>query len=218
MLSSPILRIVSGVVLAVFPSTLMAAESKPAAMLYAHGPTTLNGNSVPSSSALFPGDLVQTDEHSVANINASGSVVLVRNESLVQYQGNTLTLKRGSITIATSKSLTARVGDVTVSPAGNVLTDFEITHANGKVQVAARTGNLVITDNTGTTQLAQGQETTRDGSQTQGNDKEKGSASPSPMSRGLMNSPIAIAIGGAAIAGLAIWVIVHGDEPASPTK
>jgi hypothetical protein len=224
MLRSPMLKVVSRVVLGVFPSALFAADSSPAAMLYVHGVTMLNGTNVPSSSALFPGDLVQTAEHSVANINASGSVVLVLNESLIQYRPDGLTLKRGGVRVSTSKALVARNGDVTVSPTDGVWTDFEVQDLNGTVQIAARKGDLLITDTTGTSRLAQGQETTRDDSQSQENrkkkDKRKG-AGAEPAARGaLMNSPIAVGIAAGAIVGVAAWVLLQGEgeQPASPVK
>ena len=52
------------------PVSLWAADSG-AAMLYAKGTTWINGSSVPKTSAVFPGDLVQTQSGSAASINAS---------------------------------------------------------------------------------------------------------------------------------------------------
>ena len=53
--------------IAIFPASLMAADSI-AAMLYAKGTAWINGATVPRSSALFPGDMVQTKPDSVVNI------------------------------------------------------------------------------------------------------------------------------------------------------
>jgi hypothetical protein len=33
-----------------------------------------------------------------------------------------------------------------------------------------------------------------------------------------LNSPIAVGIGGAVILGVGTWVLVHNDDPASPSK
>ncbi len=109
-------KLVSCVLLLMVPGSLFAAD-KPAAMLYSHGTALLNGNSIPRSSAIFSGDLVQTNADSVANINATGSTVLVLNESLVQYESNSVKLEHGGVTVSTSKLLATRAGDVTVSPA-----------------------------------------------------------------------------------------------------
>ena len=53
--------------LAVMPASLLGADSG-AAMLYANGTAWINGTSVPRSSALFPGDLVQTRPDAVVHI------------------------------------------------------------------------------------------------------------------------------------------------------
>lgn len=204
----------------IFPAALFAAD-QPAAMLYSHGTALLNGNSIARSSAIFSGDVVQTNADSVANINATGSAVLVLNDSLVQYQGNAVKLEHGGVTISTSKLLATRAGDVTVSPAASVWTDFEVRDVDGTVQIAARKGDLTISDDTGTTTLAQGQQTTRDDSQSQNEDKKKKkrrAGAASAAGGGILSSPVAIGIGAGAIAGATAWVLIRGDEPASPSK
>src|ERR1700757_4213083 len=108
-------KILSCMMVMIFPAALLAAD-QPAAMLYSHGTALLNGNSIARSSAVFSGDLIQTNTDSVANINATGSSVLVLNESMVQYEGSTLKLEHGGVAISTSKSLATRAGDVKVSP------------------------------------------------------------------------------------------------------
>jgi len=206
----------------IFPAALFAAD-QPAAMLYSHGTALLNGDSIARSSAIFSGDLVQTSADSAANINASGSIVLVLNDSLVKYQGNAVELEHGGITISTSKALATRAGDVTVSPAASVWTEFEARDVDGTVQIAARKGDLTISDDNGTTAtLAQGQETTRDDSQSQEDKKKKkkrraGGAVPAAKG-GILDSPVAIGIGGGAIVGATAWVLIRGDEPVSPSK
>lgn len=211
----------------VFPAVMSAADL-PAAMLYSHGTALLNGNSIVSSSAVFPGDLVQTVAGSAANINASGSIVLILNDSLVQYEGSTVKLEHGGITVSTSKLLATRAGDITVSPAASVWTEFDVRDVDGKVEIAARKGDLTIGDDAGTTTLPQGQQTTRDDSQSQGdsqsaNDNKKkkktAAAGPAPAAQGgILNSPVAIGIGGGAILGATAWILVQGQQPASPSK
>jgi hypothetical protein len=212
----------------IFPAALFAAE-QPAAMLYSHGTALLNGNSIARSSAIFTGDLVQTNADSVANINAVGSSILVLNDSLVQYEDGNLKLEHGGLTVSTSKLLRARAGDVTVSPTAGVWTEFEVRDVDGTVKIAARKGDLTISDDTGTTTLAQGQETTRDESQSQddsqarkGKKKKKGEG-PAPAAApgaagGVLNSPIAIGIAGGIALGGTAWVLSHGDDPVSPAK
>src|SRR5579859_286901 len=97
-------KILSSLMVIVFPMTLLAAD-QPGAMLYSHGTALLNGASIAKSSALFSGDLIETNADSVANINATGSSVLVLNGSVVQYEGSAVKLEHGGVTISTSKLL-----------------------------------------------------------------------------------------------------------------
>jgi hypothetical protein len=225
---APNLILISLLVL-ILPVALFAAD-RPAAMLYSHGSASLNGHSIARSSAIFFGDQVQTNADSAANINASGSIVLVLNDSLVQYQDDAVELEHGGISVSTSKLLATRAGDVTVSPAAGVWTEFEVRDVGGKVLIAARKGDLTISDESGTATLAQGEQTTRDDSasqkdqdQDQGKKKKKrkkgAAAAPAAAEGGAFNSPLAVGIGGAAILGGALWVFVQGGEqPTSPTR
>jgi hypothetical protein len=211
------LRILSCIMVVVFPITLLAADL-PGAMLYSHGTALLNGNSISRSSAIFAGDLVQTSADSVANINAAGSSVLVLNESLVEYQGTTLKLEHGGVTVSTSKLLATQAGSVKVSPVASVWTEFEVRDVDGKVQILARKGDLTIKDDNGTTTLAQGQEATRDDNQQSEKKNRRVAAAQIPGYGAALDSPWAIGIGGGIIIGGTAWVLVHGDEPASPSK
>ena len=207
----------------VFPAGLFAGDMTPAAMVYSHGGTMLNGSAVPRSSALFSGDLVQTGADSVANINSTGSTVLVLNDSLIRYEGDSLKLEHGGVSISTSRSMSASAGDVKISPAKGVLTEFEVRDVDGRVKIAARKGDLSVTDQDGTTTLAQGQETTTDESSQQKNKRRRKAAGPVPgavpgSAGAILDSPWVVGIGGGAIIGVTTWVLIQGDDPASPTK
>jgi hypothetical protein len=227
------LKILSSLLVLIVPVALCAAD-RPAAMLYSHGTALLNGRSIARSSAIFFGDQVQTNADSAANINASGSIVLVLNDSLVEYKDDAVELEHGGISVSTSKLLATRAGDITVSPAASVWTEFEVRDVDGRVLIAARKGDLTISDESGTATLAQGEQTTREDSasqkdqdQDQDKDQDKkkkkrrkgAAAAPAAAEGGVFNSPIAVGIGGAAILGGALWVFVQGGEqPASPTR
>src|SRR5712671_6243908 len=218
---TPYLKILSCVTVLIFQAALFAAD-QPAAMLYTHGTALLNGSSITRSSAIFSGDLVQTNASSAANINASGSIVLVLNDSLVQYQDHALSLEHGGLTISTSKLLATRAGNILVSPASTAWTEFEVRDVDGQVQIAARKGDLTISDDKGTTTLAQGQETTRQESESEENKKKKkkrvAAAAVPGAAEGSLSSPWAVGIGGGAILGVTAWVLVKSDDPASPSK
>ena len=214
------LKIMTCVTVVILQATLFAAE-QPAAMLYTHGTALLNGNTIARPSAIFSGDMVETNSSSAANINASGSIVLVLNDSLVKYQGEDVNLEHGGVTISTSKLLATRAGSVVVSPAAGVWTEFEVRDVDGRVEIAARKGDLTISDDRGTSTLAQGQQTTREETQQEQDNKKKkkkSAAAPAAAGGGALSSPVAIGIGGAAILGVTAWVLVKSDDPASPSK
>lgn len=115
-------------------------------------------------------------------------------------------------------------GDVKVAPASNAWTEFNVTDVDGTVRIAARKGDVTVNDGKATVTLAQGQETTRDESSDNSTEKgkrknRKREAGATPgASGGILNSPIAIGVGGAAALGIATWVLIKDDEPASPAK
>src|SRR5229473_6441062 len=154
-------RMVSCVLLLIVPASLFGADTG-AAMLYADGAAWLNGAHVPKSSAIFAGDLVQTRSDSAANIHAPGSSITVLGDSLVQFEGTSLKVEHGGVSVSTSKGVATTAGDVRVAPASNAWTEFNVTDIDGTVRIAARKGDLTVTDDDGTVTLAQGQETTRD--------------------------------------------------------
>jgi len=214
-------RTVSGLLLLSVPVSLWAADSG-AAMLYANGAAWLNGAHVPNSSAIFVGDLVQTRTGGAANIHAAGSSITVLGDSLIKFEGVSLEVEHGAVSVSTSKGVATVAGDVRVAPAANTWTEFNVTDVDGTVRIAARKGDLTVTDDNGTVTLAQGQETTRD-EQSNRPDKEKkkrkrgGGAVPA-AGGGALNSPVAIGVGAGAVAGVAIWVLTKNDDPISPNK
>lgn len=220
-------KILAGTLSVIFPLSMFAADT-PGAMVYSHGTATVNGNSISRSSALFLDDVVQTRADSVANISATGSSVIVLNDSLVQFEGSRVKLEHGGVTVSTSKLMSARAGLITVLPATAGLTEFEVRDVDGTVQITARKGDLTISDAKGATLLAQGQQTTRDegtsqdDSQAQPSSKKKRkkpAAGTSPgASGGILNSPIAVGAGGALIVGGAIWLLTKSDDPVSPVN
>lgn len=217
-------KMVSCVLLFLFPGSMLAADSN-AAMLYTNGAAWVNGAHVPrSSSAIFSGDMLQTRADSVANINQNGSSITVLADSLVQFEGESVELDHGGVTVSTSKKVSAVAGDVTVAPAGSSWTEFNVVDTDGTVRIAARKGDLTVNYGKEVFTLQQGQETTRDESAPDSdkdskkkNKKRNGGANPA-AGGGILNSPIAIGIGGAAIIGVATWVLIKNDEPASPSK
>src|ERR1700691_3448801 len=127
-------KMVSCVLVLMVPGSMFAADSG-AAMLYANGAAWLNGSHIPNSSAIFAGDLVQTRSDSAANIHAPGSSITVLGDSLVQFEGDSLKVEHGGGSVSTSKSVATTAGDVRVSPASSVWTEFNVVDTNGTVHI-----------------------------------------------------------------------------------
>ncbi len=154
-------RMASYVLLCLLPASMFAAETN-AAMFYTNGTAWVNGTHVPRfSSAIFSGDLLQTRSDSVANITQTGSSITVLADSLVQFDGSSLKIEHGGLTVSTSKGVATMAGDVKVAPASSAWTEFTVTDVDGTVRIAANKGDLLITDDTGSATLQQGQDTTR---------------------------------------------------------
>jgi hypothetical protein len=211
-------KMVSCVLLLIVPASLFAADSG-AAMLYARGAAWLNGSHVPNSSAIFAGDLVQTRSDSAANIHAPGSSITVLGDSLVKFEGASLKVEHGGVSVSTSKGVFTTAGDVRVTPVTNAWTEFNVTDVDGTVRIAAHKGDLTVTDDSGTVTLAQGQETTRDEESDRGDNKKnkkRANGAVPAAGGGMLNSPLAIGVGAAAIGGVTIWVLTRSSNPVSP--
>ena len=217
---------VSCVLMFLFPGSLFAADSN-AAMLYTNGAAWVNGAHVPrSSSAIFLGDLLQTRSDSVANINQAGSSITVLADSLVQFQGTSVDIQHGGVTVATSKEIFATAGDIKVTPKSNAWTEFRGIDTDGTVRIHAEKGDLLIDDGSKVVTLAQGQaDQTVDennpqaqNSKKKGKNKKQATGAAPAAGGGILSSPYAVGIGAGAIIGVTTWVLIKNDNPASPTR
>jgi hypothetical protein len=218
-MSQSMLKSALSLVLAMWvPAQLLAADSA-SAMLYSNGTAWVNGSTVPKSAAVFDGDLVQTRPDSSANLNASGSSVMVLADSLVKFQGSAVELEHGAIRVSTSQGLATRAGEVTVKPAGTAWTEFQVTDVDGQVQIVASKGDLTVQDQQGTTTVQQGQQTTRDDTSNPEKKKKKrrrGAGAATAAGGGILSSSAAIYTGVAIVSGITTWVLLQNDDPLSP--
>jgi hypothetical protein len=202
-----------------FPAQVMLAGETASAMLYTNGAAWLNGSEVPKSAALFAGDMLQTRPDSTASIQANGSNVMVLADSLVKFEGPAVELEHGAVRVTTSRGLAARAGDVTVKPAANTWTEFQVTDVDGRVQIAANKGDLTVQDDKGTTTVTQGQQTTRDDTTETEKKKKKrrhGAGAAPAAGGGIMSSTPVIYGGLGVVAGVGLWVWLQQEPPVSP--
>ncbi len=144
---------------------------------------------------------------------------MVLTDSLVKFQGSAVELEHGAVRVTTSKGLAARAGDVTVKPAADAWTEFQVTDVDGRVQIAANKGDVTVQDDKGTTTVSQGQQTTRD--DTSDTDKKKkkhrhGEGAATAATGGIMSSTPVVIGGLVAIGGVTVWVLTRSGSPISP--
>src|SRR5450631_2745849 len=203
----------------VFPAQVMLAGDTASAMLYTNGAAWVNGSEAPKSAAVFTGDLLQTRPDSTASIQANGSNVMVLADTLVKFEGPTVELEHGAVRVTTSRGLAARAGEVTVKPASDSWTEFQVTDVDGQVQIAANKGDLTVQDDKGTTTVTQGQQTTRDDTTNPEKKKKrrrKGDGAATAAGGGIMSSTPVVFGGVAAVGVAAIWIWTRSEPPVSP--
>lgn len=195
----------------------MAADTD-AAVVHCKGGVWVNGAEVADSTAIFPGDLLETKPGSVANLDAEGSSVLIQPESVVKFQGNSLSLEHGSVSVGTSTSMSVRVNCIKIEPASKERTQYDVADVNGTVQVAARKDDVSITqsvalekatpENTSSpsTVVHEGQHATRD--------EAVCGAAPPPRPLNSLNTKW-LEIGGAAAGGAIVLCLLlcKGSKP-----
>lgn len=203
-----------------FPAQVMLAGETASAMLYTNGSAWVNGSAVPKSAAVFSGDMLQTRPDSTASLQSNGSNVMVLADSMVKFEGPAVELEHGAVRVTTSRGLAARAGDVTIKPAANAWTEFQVTDVDGRVQIAANKGDVTVQDDKGTTTVTQGQQTTRDDTSDPEKKKKRRrrAAGAAPAAGGgIMSSP-AVVYGGLGVAGgAAIWIWTRSEPPVSPS-
>lgn len=207
------------------PASLLGADTG-AAMLYGKGEVLLNGATLPNSSAIYPDDVIETKADSVANINVTGSTVMVGPESLVKFENNAISLEHGSVSVSTSSGFRVHVKCVTVIPAAIVITQFDVTNTNSKVHAVARKSDVNIdtgrkVKNAAKTASESQNATLREGHDTTRDENSCAAAldrgAYPTATGGLLNSPYALYGGAAIVGGVLIWVLLQDGNPPSPS-
>jgi hypothetical protein len=197
----------------VFLTSLMAQAENDVAVVQASRTAWLNGSVIPQLSAIFPGDIVQT-KADLADIDAFGSKVRIWKDSLLTYRANAVELERGGVSVITSKAMGTQIEGLAVRPAALAWTEFQVTNSDGAVHIVATRGDLLVADESGTTTLNAGQETTREVSEKK---SKKRSAGAIPAAQGsVMDSKAAIIGAGIVVGGVTTWVLCRSDDPISP--
>jgi hypothetical protein len=218
--------IVCWMLIAAIPASLSAADA--GAMLYGKG-VLRNGVEIPNSSAVFSGDLLETRADSIANSNSLGSSVIISPTSLVQFQGQSLSVEHGSVSVATSHGISVRVRCMTIVPVTSSWTHFEVTDVNGTVEVAAKKNDVRLETvamsgsskeaSPSSNNLREGEQTTRDEPDGCKGDKRKKDEGAVAAGRGgPLGGSRSRDFAAVGVAALALWLTTAHDDPPSPWK
>jgi len=187
-----------------------SASADTGAMVYVKGSVWLNGSGIPGDSAVLPGDLVQTNGDSFANIKGTGVNLMVAPDTSLRFESGRLDLKRGAIAVDTGNAFTIHAAIVTIVPASKEWTRFEVRETEDEVRILAGDGKLNVTDSHGTVTVMPGEQTIYAIER-----KKKGPVEPGDHAT--LDSPWA-KIGGSAAGGvILIWLLHHGNNPVSPS-
>jgi hypothetical protein len=202
----------------IFPASLLAADAGPA-ILHAKGGVWVNGNEAADSTAIMPGDLLETKPGAVANLTTDGSTILIEAQSIVKYNGDSLTLEHGSVSLETSRSMSVHIDCLQVIPVSNDWTQYDVTDVNGTVRVDALKLDVNIlrgssTRKTSPEGAASGSATVHEGQQATRNEAEACGAGkrPTAAANPLNEKWIAIGAGGGG-AILLCLLLCSGKKP-----
>jgi len=175
------------------------------ALLHPSGKVQVNGALSRQSTALFPGDSIETAEDSVANITAEGSSVLVLQNASVKFMGQDVELSEGGVSVATSTGMAVTADAFTIAPAEQKQSKFEVVETDDLVAVEAQQGAVSVSDGQQTSTVPEGQETTR-------KKKKKGGAAPAAGGTHSLSGKTWAIIGGASGATVAGILVAESNK------
>jgi len=176
------------------------------AVLHASGKVQVNGAGSREITTLFSGDSIQTAEDSVANIIAGGSSVLVMPNALIKFMGNGVELTEGGVSVATSEGMAVSAYGLTITPAAQKQSKYEVAESDDSVVVAARQGNVTVADGEQTSTVQEGQEATHK------KRRKAGGAEPAASSSHSISGKTLAIIGGASGATVAGILIAETNQ------
>lgn len=193
------------------------AQTTGVAVLSGTGNVYLNGGLLSNSNAVVAGDVIQTKDNGTAAINGPGGSVALEPNSIVRFQGQSVALDRGQISVGTGQSLTVNARDFRITPVSNDWTQFYVTRTGGSINVIARKNDVTINcGSSGAERVKEGHQISRLDADNCGLIANKGAGAPTAARGPILTSGIAkwsaLAVGG----GLAAWSLAHGDDPVSP--
>ncbi|HKW19521.1 MAG TPA: hypothetical protein VJO35_18575 [Terriglobales bacterium] len=193
------------------------AAAAPTGVLYGNGSVYLDGAQLSSSMPVMTGDVVETKDVSVAQIEMSGSTATVQPNGIVRFRSSGVALDRGDIAMGTGKSLSVFARDFEITPVSSDWTQFAVARSGGVIRISAIKNDVQIKcGREKPTIIKEGHELSRRDAENCGLADADNGAPPS-ASGPVLASPVAEGAGLAVAGGLLGWVLSHiGDDAVSP--
>jgi len=187
-------------------------------LLHGNGALLVNGAQFKDSTALVPGDVVETQQTGLAYLSSSGSNSTIESNSIARIQAGGISLDRGNLSVATSIGTSVFARDFTIAPATPQWTEFYVTRSDGVIHIMARKGDVNVSCGGNSTTVKVGHEVSRDdapncGFQQTGGGGGAPTAAHAPILSSRTVQYTALGVG----AGLTIWVLLQSDNPVSPS-
>lgn len=212
-------HLVCRLMIVILPTSL-AAQDPTRGLLHSNGGTWLNEAPAPNIAAIFPDSLVQTQAGYAARIEVEGSSILVLPETMLQFQGLELALDHGTLQVDTARKMEVIVGCVRITPVNSDRTQFDVTDAGGRVTVSVSKNDVKIHSHAAELQKSKGipSDAILHPGQHASRVDHCGPATrtQAPGVPGVLDNPVAAAVGGVGAAVLICLGVCHGDDPISP--
>lgn len=204
------------------------AQDVTGAILHSNGTSVfVNKEPAAPSLAIFIDDLIETQKDAVARIEMTGSAAAISPETMIQFESEELVLDHGGVSVNTSRGLRVRVGCLTVTPVNpSDWTQYDVVDVDGKVTVHALKSDVHIDARSKNAHdVKSPSRSTRDlvrETEQKSREEQCGGAYLKPDRipgiNGILNSPVAVAIGGAMVAAVTCLGLCRPDDPVSPSK
>lgn len=218
--------------LAVLPPSLLGqtelgqgTDTGTPAILHTQGGVWVNGYEARDSSAVFPGDIIETKKGFSGSLSMDGASVILAPESVGKLGANFLELDHGSVSVGTSKRFEVHIDCMRVVPVIAEWTQYEVSDVNRTIQVAARKDDVNVnhggTRKTAGTTESEQRASVHEGEQHNYDESELCGAPPAPTQAAGINAKW-IAIGGAGVGGAVLCALLcrgsSSSKPASPSS
>ena len=148
-------KLVALVLCLITPGAVFAGNTG-AAMGNFNGDVSVNGRAVPPTTAVFPGDKVVTGRNAAARISRPGFALSLGSDSSAELLGEGARMLNGSVYVTLKRGAVVEYADLHISAASEIAT-VEIVSRKGSERIAARSGNLNVSDPASSMTVPQGQ-------------------------------------------------------------